>query len=552
MRRRLGRTAEIEQQLGLAFARDEIAGLQFGQPRPGVQRALRIAGLVEQARQPPPGFRPRGLGLGDGQHLDRRAGLVAPRFQQLGQAVAGPCVGGVDLQHAPPDAGLALRIRSLDEGRCDALPAAQVFRLALRGRKLMARRLGRAAQVQQQPRHLVVGVGIGGIRGQHLAPGGQCGGGIAGLFQRLGGALPGLGLVRLQLGQGLQMRGRLGLEAPGVQQRRQALVRSQLPGRSGQELAPDTDLALAVAGALEALAQPPPGAQRLGAMGRQPAQVRPRAFRIAFRGRALRQPLVRGRVVGGHFQQALPGRPCSRGVAGLVQKLGQPPAGVRQVGAALGQHLEVGQGGGLAIAHQPGQGDMRLDVVVLKPQHPPPGVDGAGGLAHAGQGPGQAPPDLRLLGRGGGGGVPVRRGLGGIAGEQLGQGEMGFDLARGQLQHPAPGEDRLLVAAKLGQRPAEPPPGGAVAARVGQDAQVLQRAGLQPLGGEQLGQPVVGVGIGAIEVEHPAPDLEGLGALAQLFQGAGVALPGLDLGGIRLRRGSEMQGGFRAPALLGQ
>ncbi len=69
-----------------------------------------------------------------------------------------------------------------------------------------------------------------------------------------------------------------------------------------------------------------------------------------------------------------------------------------------------------------------------------------------------------------------------------------------------------------------------------------ERARPETLGRQQLGHAVVGVWIGRVDLQHPAPDLERLCALAQLLERPGVSLPGLDLGGVGLCDGLEMLG----------
>ncbi len=132
----------------------------------------------------------------------------------------------------------------------------------------------------------------------------------------------------------------------------------------------------------------------------------------------------------------------------------------------------------------------------------------------------------------------------GRIGEQLGQGLVGLELSGRDLEHAPPGRRRLMDPGDFRQGAGVAPPGALVLAGLGHRPQVLQGAALQTLGQQQIGEVAVGLQVGPVDLQHAPPNLEGRLVLAELLQGAGIALPRLGLAGIRLGDREHLRSGF--------
>ncbi len=227
---------------------------------------------------------------------------------------------------------------------------------------------------------------------------------------------------------------------------------------------------------------------------------------------------MRNRIVGRDLDQALEGLPCGGGVADLLQEEPQASARSGKVRPPLGQHLEVRQGGDLALADQPRQGRMRFEVVALQRQEPAPGVHGAGAVFRARQRPAERPPCFRLLGLALSDRAQMHETLGGIGG-QLGQGLVGLEFARCDLERPAPGRGGLVGPRYLGQDAGETPPRARIgwAGRLGCDPQ--RRNGVRAALGQQVGEGLVGLQVPFVGVLDPAPGLDRRIPLAGMAKG---------------------------------
>ncbi len=250
-------------------------------------------GLTGQRQGPAPHVEPAQRRIG----FSKRPRIAAPRSRilrrephhrlQMGEGLAFAAALGQEVRQTlvrlqvvlldgqdvfpGPDLGPGLALAGLAQGLGQPPPSPRLARLGSGESLQVRRRLGRPTQRHEQPPELVGGMGVLGVRRQHPAPGVQSGFWIAGVFDRLGVALPGLRLFVLELGQGFEVGDHLQPPSRLLQQRRRALVGHDVARRDGDQPAPGVELRLRIV--LQRLGETAESLFAIKAMRREPPQV---------------------------------------------------------------------------------------------------------------------------------------------------------------------------------------------------------------------------------------------------------------------------------------
>ncbi len=183
VRNGLDRPTRVVQPLDQTGGRCHVARTGIEDRAPGLDCALQVAGLFEQAGEPQPEIHAAGLSLDQGFQLRDRLRLAAQREQKLDQAFGSFPVQRVQLEGAAPCLHRAFRVLGKLQSAGEPLDRLGLAHVGIDDDAQVGDRRHAFAACVEQIGKPDMGWQSRGIAGEHLAPGVDRGGDIAGLLE---------------------------------------------------------------------------------------------------------------------------------------------------------------------------------------------------------------------------------------------------------------------------------------------------------------------------------------------------------------------------------